>query len=76
MVAYIIAYIGPDTMLPVASVVAAVVGGFMMLGRNALRFVLGSIRALIPGREPRSRPHVRPSAGATEPGARTAADPD
>lgn len=32
------AYIGPDTTLPVLSVIAAVGGVFMMLGRNTFRF--------------------------------------
>ncbi len=33
-----LAYIGPETTLPVLSVVAAVGGVFMMLGRNTFRF--------------------------------------
>ncbi len=33
------AYLGPDTFLPMTSVVAIVVGGLLMMGRNSLRFV-------------------------------------
>jgi hypothetical protein len=32
------AYIGPETMLPLASVVMAAVGGVLMFGRNVLSF--------------------------------------
>jgi len=38
------AYLGPETMLPLTSAVAAVVGGFMMFGRGLGRIVLGTIR--------------------------------
>ena len=30
------AYVGPETMMPLASVVAAVVGVFLMFGRNIM----------------------------------------
>jgi len=33
------AYFGPETMLPLTSVVAAVVGVFMMFGRNSVRII-------------------------------------
>jgi hypothetical protein len=45
------AYFGPETMMPVASVVAAAVGVVMMFGRN----ILGFGRSLID----RARPHPR-----------------
>ena len=32
-------YIGPETMLPLTSVIAGIVGAFMMFGRNTFRFV-------------------------------------
>jgi hypothetical protein len=42
------AYIGPDTMMPVASIVAATVGVVMMFGRNIVMFGRGLARRLRP----------------------------
>jgi len=42
------AYIGPETMMPVASIVAAVTGVVMMFGRNILMFGRGIIRRVWP----------------------------
>jgi hypothetical protein len=36
----ILAYFGPETVLPLTSIVAAAVGVVMMFGRNSLRFAL------------------------------------
>ncbi len=36
----ILAYFGPETVLPMTSIVAAAVGVVMMFGRNSLRFAL------------------------------------
>ena len=36
----IFAYFGPETVLPVTSILAAAVGGVMMFGRTSLRFAL------------------------------------
>ena len=36
MMASFLAYIGPDTMLPLTSVIAGAVGVVMLFGRNAL----------------------------------------
>lgn len=41
------AYIGPDTILPLTSIVAAVAGFFMMFGRNSLRFATKCYRAIL-----------------------------
>jgi hypothetical protein len=38
------AYLGPDVMLPLASVVATVLGMVMMFGRVSLRFALAPFR--------------------------------
>jgi hypothetical protein len=38
------AYFGPETMLPLTSVVATVVGVFLMFGRNTTRFVRRALR--------------------------------
>ena len=35
----LLAYFGPETVLPMTSVIATVVGLFMMFGRNTLRFL-------------------------------------
>jgi len=38
------AYLGPETMLPLASVIAGIVGAFMMFGRNTFRFFARCVR--------------------------------
>jgi hypothetical protein len=43
------AYIGPETMMPVASVIAAVAGVFMMFGRGVVVNVRGLVRRIVPG---------------------------
>ena len=43
----LLSYIGPDTMLPLTSVAAGIVGVVMMFGRN----VVGGIRRLISGQK-------------------------
>jgi hypothetical protein len=43
------AYIGPETMMPVASVIAAAVGVFLMVGRNIVDFGRGLVRRVSPG---------------------------
>jgi hypothetical protein len=43
------AYIGPETMMPVASIIAAVAGVFMMFGRNVMGFCRGIVRRVWPG---------------------------
>jgi len=40
----LLAYIGPETMLPMASIVAAAVGVVMMFGRNVVMFGRGLVR--------------------------------
>jgi hypothetical protein len=58
------AYIGPETFLPLTSVVAAVAGVALMLGRNSLRFVVGLAavaRRLVRG--PRTAATPNPAGG-------------
>jgi hypothetical protein len=43
------AYIGPETMMPVASIVAATVGVFLMFGRSVVSFGRGVISRVWPG---------------------------
>jgi hypothetical protein len=38
MPSMLLAYIGPDTLLPMTSVVATVVGVLLMFGRNSVRY--------------------------------------
>ncbi len=40
----IFAYFGPETVLPLTSIVAAAVGVIMMFGRNSFRFALMFVR--------------------------------
>ena len=37
-------YVGPETMMPLASAVAAVVGVFLMFGRNVMYIARGVVR--------------------------------
>jgi hypothetical protein len=43
------AYFGPETMMPVASVIAAVGGVFMLFGRNVITFGRKLVRRVWPG---------------------------
>jgi hypothetical protein len=52
------AYIGPETMMPVASVIAAVAGVFMMFGRTVVGVGRGLVRRILPG--PPRRPVTPP----------------
>jgi hypothetical protein len=45
-------YIGPETMMPVASVLVAVGGVFMMFGRSVVGFGRGLVRRVWPGSSP------------------------
>ena len=49
MPSLLFAYFGPETMLPMTSVVATVVGVFLMFGRNTTRFVRRALRDRIAG---------------------------
>jgi hypothetical protein len=43
------AYFGPETMMPVASVIAAAAGAVMMFGRSIVQFGRGVVRRVWPG---------------------------
>ncbi len=43
------AYIGPETMMPVASIIAAVAGVFMMFGHRVVHFGRNIVRRIRPG---------------------------
>jgi hypothetical protein len=45
----IFAYVGPETMMPVASVIAAIFGVAMMFGRNIMMTVRGFLGRFLPG---------------------------
>jgi hypothetical protein len=49
----LLAYFGPETMMPVASIIAAAVGVAMMFGRNLVMLGRGLVRRVWPG--PRRR---------------------
>jgi hypothetical protein len=40
------AYVGPEAMLPMTSVAAAVAGVFLLLGRSSLRYLGGVLRTV------------------------------
>ena len=44
----VFAYLGPETMLPMTSVVAGIVGFLMMFGRNAWSWASKTARRLVP----------------------------
>jgi hypothetical protein len=48
------AYLGPETMMPVASIVAAVAGVVMMFGRTIVSFGRNVVRRVWPGAGPKS----------------------
>lgn len=68
--AFIVAYFSPETVLPVTSVVAAVLGVVMMFGRTCLRLVTGKAwRSLKSRSQPRrsvARPHFTVPAPGSE----------
>ena len=55
-------YIGPETMMPVASVLVAVGGVFMMFGRGIVGFGRGLVRRVWPGSAPKTVAKPDPSA--------------
>jgi hypothetical protein len=44
----LLAYVGPETMLPVASILTAAVGVIMIFGKNVVMFGRGLVRRLRP----------------------------
>jgi hypothetical protein len=46
------AYIGPETMWPVMSIIAGAVGTLMMFGRNVIAFGRRLVRGVLPGPNP------------------------
>ena len=56
------AYFGPESMLPVTSVIAACGGAFMIFGRGLVRFLRRSIRNGVTAHRGTTsiyRPHIR-----------------
>ena len=47
------AYIGPETMMPVASIIAAAAGVVMMFGRSIMMFGRGLVRRVLPKSKPK-----------------------
>ncbi len=44
----VFAYLGPETMLPMTSVVAGAIGVVMMFGRGSVRWIAATFRRLVP----------------------------
>lgn len=60
------AYFGPETVLPATSIIATVVGVVLMMGKNSIRWCIGSAARVL-GRAPKSAvpaPHVSTKARA------------
>ncbi len=58
----IFAYFSPETLLPVGSIIATVLGVMMMLGRGSVRFLIRSAKRVLPTSAwiaGVSRPHFR-----------------
>lgn len=51
----VFAYLGPESMLPLTSVVAGVAGVVMMFGRSSVRWVVATFRRFNPQAKPTSR---------------------
>lgn len=51
-ISVILAYVGPEVILPVASVLASVIGFLLMVGRAPFRFVGRAFRAAVRGVRP------------------------
>ncbi len=58
----ILAYLGPETLLPLTSILAAVAGGVLMFGRNLTRLVVGGLRMIARKAKGESTPAGRKSA--------------
>jgi hypothetical protein len=62
MTVILFAYFGPETMLPFTSIVATVVGIFLMFGRNSIRMVRRAILSRFSGKaagSPVPKPHFQ-----------------
>jgi hypothetical protein len=58
----LLAYVGPETVLPLTSTLAAVLGVVLMFGRQAGRLALGVCRRVVSGGNDRaSAPHRPPA---------------
>lgn len=68
------AYIGPDSMWPVMSVIAGAVGTLMMFGRNVVAFGRRLVRGILPGPKPSTM--ARPGASDIGPKANVNTDAD
>ncbi len=55
----VFAYLGPETMLPVTSVVAGLAGVVMILGRSSLRWAASTIGGFVALARPRSKPRAK-----------------
>jgi hypothetical protein len=72
---FFFAYFGPETMLPMTSIVATIVGIFMMFGRNSIRLITRYFRFPRLRRAKRAnlspRPHFRVRDRVSETASRT-----
>lgn len=62
----LLAYFGPETVLPATSIIATVVGVVLMMGKNSIRWCVGLAMSAL-GRKPKAQgpapaPHFAPKA--------------
>lgn len=75
----LLAYFGPDTIMPLTSALAAVVGFFLMFGRQVGRFLLLVVAALarrLPSKAKRARSGLRADGPTTARPKRTTTRPE
>ncbi len=53
-----LAYLGPETMLPMTSVIAGAIGVVMMFGRKSFRWVANCCRAIVARPNPKASPEA------------------
>lgn len=64
----VLAYFSPETMLPLSSLIATIVGFALLIKRSSIRFVVHCLRAAFrrrPSRAGISKPHFQPTNAGT-----------
>jgi hypothetical protein len=66
----LLAYLSPDTVVPLTSIVAAIAGGSMLLTRSSIRFLVRCFRNVLRRQQRTSRaskPHLQSPEGGLAP---------
>jgi hypothetical protein len=56
----LLAYLGPETMMPVASILAGIAGVFMMFGRSVVQITRNTFRRIWPFSKSKSKAEAKP----------------